>query len=932
MRYNSHITQSQDQVADLGSGITDLSASSAGNWANDSVSVEPAEAAQALSSYFNSTGIQMDADVTFKTAFVDRIFSRKRDPGTGNLFFKNFFNNDGSVDGNGDADTFPTRRVLSWEIPTMGQVYDLLMRPAFGIVDWHLGDMRPLNGNDNDSLYFLYNTAVGGTQVYYEQGDNPSPSNPDWLKYNFKQKFIDILKRLFGKSTDASWGFNIHAKSFWGGSLTVVSDVATTSESEFLYAGETVAGMQGTSIFQVLGGSAGSKFIYLVDNNLISSTSPNDKYPIGIAFASYGSSKPYETLGASSSYAFADLSRYYLGFNNAGVYQDFAPDEVNLMTWMEMDASGYPIFRKGKPYLNSVTSPSNPSISIKIPFPYSNYTASDHQVLTNNIKFGSEPTIYAKPSQSPNADLNRTIWKFKFLSFNPEIGYALTWINSGQDRGNFYVTSGGASGDTDYAVTIPDLSTDAAFLVTKAHDSQSIISNILFSTGKLTSTPQIIANGGIRTASGSYWSTGNIQTTSGMFSVQAFSEGSVPNDIGPGDILNFVDGGVEHNLPLASYNSSTHVFVLASVAPISSGLDTYQILRSMIQENGIRSMIRGSATGITGDELETLSSGPTSNADPLHTHNFIGSAVFAESYGSIVIPSGFISSARAIDDSFSAIFRYCTPTIIYPSSPVLQKRNYGANDPWVTADGVFTAPKTATYIIKLKLNVMLASAGDIPGIFLIKKDFSTSAYTKIYANNASARSDFYKNNLSSSNYNVLAYFDTDINFETIISLNTGDTITPYYASNVCGLGYQVAEGVIYDTGSSNEMRNTDQSHISTPYQYHDSNYSAAQTVLKYEQYDYGSGNPESIWGIIQVLNTGLGGTGGTDISGPGPNTAGHSTITFSAGQSHPPTGKSWVGTPSIPDSHGGYTLGVYAHCQFQGNVLLDDICFSAVEI
>jgi hypothetical protein len=323
VRYNAHLTQSQSQVADLGAGITDIGPSSpAGYWGN--VNTNPvyyAVSAPLLSDVKNSAGTPMSADVVFRHAFINRIFSRKLDGGTAG--FNRFF------DGNGNKTVYPH------ELPTAGQVSDFLLRREHGIVDYHLGDMRP-GVSAKDNLYYVFETGK------YVAGTGYSIPEESWKNTNFRDKIISIFDRLFNLDSTTA-GFNLHAANFSGG--VIISGVTQSNSGRFI---NLIAGTGTDFLNEILSIENNHLDTNPYKSIMIRDTNHNlgsFKRPSGIAFKfeSGEGIDDYECGGSTTSYGFVDVSRYYLRKPNNSHKVEAGSNWFD-MTWMSAGDDGTVMF------------------------------------------------------------------------------------------------------------------------------------------------------------------------------------------------------------------------------------------------------------------------------------------------------------------------------------------------------------------------------------------------------------------------------------------------------------------------------------------------------------------------------------------------------------------------------------------------------------
>lgn len=353
MKYNADLTQAQDQVGSLGQGITTLSSSSVGGqWQGATVIDNAFVSAPDLGTISSVDGKYMSADTVYKYGFIDRIFSRKRNPGDNKAYFNHFFSVDGS-----------SRQCLAFEVPSAGQVQDLLLRRDVGIIDYHLGDMRPGRNND-ESLYSIFDSSryVDGVTGVFAK-----PTSGEWLSKNFRDKLISIFNKLFSANGSTA-GFVVHGSSFVGGSIIVGSSVTTTASFVDIHAGlSTISDSPIKDIFKVVGGNDASvaKQIMIRDqNNAISGA----KHATGIAFEFCGTDywTDYPMLLTSrQGLGFMDVPRYYLRYDNGSTStHKTTTSSIKYMTYMDMDNQGMPRFMR-EPARGEV---GGGAMSVTIPF------------------------------------------------------------------------------------------------------------------------------------------------------------------------------------------------------------------------------------------------------------------------------------------------------------------------------------------------------------------------------------------------------------------------------------------------------------------------------------------------------------------------------------------------------------------------------------
>lgn len=278
MKHNGHITQTQNNTADIGEGFSSSSGMTSFQ-ADYYKRMEPATRSPATG--FNETAI--------RHIFVQKAFAIKR---SGTSFrYNKFFSDGGVVD------------VDEHELVTAGQMADYLMRPTLGLMDIQVG---PVMGTSDQNMYGYFSS----TSSYVEgSGIFVKPNETVFQQTSLIGKLKYIFDRLLNNDGTAA-GFKIHADEFWGGALNIGSTTSSNVSCVNLSAGTNSS--YANPIFQVIGQNGSNIRQILINKN---NNDSSDK-PVGIAGQYEGSEDfddylSYSHASLLNKFTFVDVDRYY---------------------------------------------------------------------------------------------------------------------------------------------------------------------------------------------------------------------------------------------------------------------------------------------------------------------------------------------------------------------------------------------------------------------------------------------------------------------------------------------------------------------------------------------------------------------------------------------------------------------------------------------
>jgi hypothetical protein len=174
MKFNAHIRQSKDNVAEIGKGITSLTdGEQVKYWDSDDI-VSIKSDRQVSNSSINSD------TQAFKDSFIQRVFSNKKIGS--NYYYDKFFSSSGS----------PMSQ--AHELPTSGQMVDYLLNKDYGLVYNHIGNHLgaqsvPTNtepsGSDIFNFAWVWETPYTGPSKPTGWDDEPLVNKINWVFKNF---------------------------------------------------------------------------------------------------------------------------------------------------------------------------------------------------------------------------------------------------------------------------------------------------------------------------------------------------------------------------------------------------------------------------------------------------------------------------------------------------------------------------------------------------------------------------------------------------------------------------------------------------------------------------------------------------------------------------------------------------------------------------
>jgi hypothetical protein len=331
VKFNAHLLQTQQYAGDLGEGTVSGTAFGPAPIPPDTQINAPTSPSSALPG--NSALFQRE--VPYRNAFIQRIFSSKRGTYQGNTAFlyNTFFDVTDSA--------IKTYFVQPHELPTMGQVWDYLMRPRSGskseadltyfpggVITKYVGDHFGADVDTTLTLRGLLERNIGGH----------IPGAVEWGNYSLVKKLYTILSKIITDS-DPGAKYPIYASAFYGGTLTITSSTQETLITDNLYAGNSAKAV-GTDIFQVRNDPSPYKYVLLNYNNVVATD------PVGI-YGKLASGDNYDDLGnyyfgGTNPFSLIDVSRYYLrrAVDGGSNYIDSHKYADGGYRWIEGTAAG----------------------------------------------------------------------------------------------------------------------------------------------------------------------------------------------------------------------------------------------------------------------------------------------------------------------------------------------------------------------------------------------------------------------------------------------------------------------------------------------------------------------------------------------------------------------------------------------------------------
>ena len=355
MKYNAHIKQSNDDVADLGYGktvLTDGSGSSALEYRywgeNTTYSIKEDRPV-------GSSTINNDS-TAFKESFIQRMFCNKKNGG--NYYYDKFFTS--------NTDSTPVVQVH--EVPTFGQMADYLLHYKYGIVYNHVGrhlgtqssiDSTTVPPNEVYPEGPTYNGRIFNFEWIWNLNGTTSAKPFDWATMNLVNKINWILRELLVyDGSSKTTGFKLYGSAYEGADL-VVSNIKTASaDFTSLRAGydDATIAYPLNPLFSVTGGATYSGKAISVTPYYDGANSYN-----AVIRGETGS----PTWVANGNYSGTDLNRYYLrNPDNAQYFTAFGGSSTTIRTFLDVDDNGSFRVNYGTdstPRRSSIVSPINAS-------------------------------------------------------------------------------------------------------------------------------------------------------------------------------------------------------------------------------------------------------------------------------------------------------------------------------------------------------------------------------------------------------------------------------------------------------------------------------------------------------------------------------------------------------------------------------------------
>lgn len=287
MKFNAHIKQSNDNVAEFGKGLSSLVDYSDNStnyqtkyWTNSDITLIKDDRDVSNSSINNDTQ-------AFKESFVQRVYSNKKSGSQ--YYYDRFFNNSGQI------------MSQSHELPTAGQMVDYILNKEYGLIEKHIGNHLGIqtssgedpSGTNTFNFKWIWDTPYNGTS---------SPTG--WDNANLITKMNWILKNLLDYGQDTmSNSFKLFVHELRGTSITVSNQSVGNNHIVNLTAGNDQTPGETNPLVKILGGTGFIKSFTLYPRYV----SPSENYDAVIK-AQTGT----HSWVTNGNYAGIDVNRYYL--------------------------------------------------------------------------------------------------------------------------------------------------------------------------------------------------------------------------------------------------------------------------------------------------------------------------------------------------------------------------------------------------------------------------------------------------------------------------------------------------------------------------------------------------------------------------------------------------------------------------------------------